>query len=67
MLFSRSGRLAKTSFSITIRAILHLLPPDPRESEKPGLVALPLVSTLVRQLRPAPKCRNISPVEVDII
>ncbi|ERJ96335.1 hypothetical protein RUMCAL_01303 [Ruminococcus callidus ATCC 27760] len=46
------------AFSITIRSVLHLLTPDLRENEKPGPVASPPVSMLLRQLRPTPKNRR---------
>ena len=44
--FAKSVKPA--AFSITIRDVLHLLTPDPRENEKLELVPPPLVSMLIR-------------------
>ena len=45
-------------FHIVKGVFVHLLTPDLRESEKPGPIASPPVSMLLRQLRPAPKYRR---------
>ena len=43
---------------VCVQSISYLLTPDLRESEKPGPIASPPVSMLLRQLRPAPKYRR---------
>ena len=52
---SFTERVKPAAFSIIVRDVFHFLTPDLRDSEKAGPVAPPTVSTLLRQLRPAPK------------
>ena len=50
-----------------IKDIRHLLTPDLRESEKPGLGVFFLVFMLLRQFRPAPNDRNNRAAKVNVI